>query len=223
MCLSSIAAYFSQRMSSLQTTLSRPVPQPRAGWLGALDTFIGPRASPAELLLQFIPTLIFAFCLTYRASYLHLLHSNVQYILFVILAIDLPGGVLTNSTQACKRWYHRPGQSARQHLTFAAMHVLHILLVAIFFRAGHFSFFVLASMLLMASAVVIVNTPLYLKNVVAMLVLMIAIFTDLYVLKPTPALEWFVPLLFLKICVEHLVPEITSVSEMQQDASTPLI
>lgn len=210
-------------MSSAQTSSTTSTLAPRGGWLGALDTFIGPHASVAELLIQFIPTLIFALCLTYRAYHYALLHSPLQYILFILLVVDMCGGVLTNSTHACKRWYHRPGRSTLQHLTFVAMHVLHILIVTVFFRASDFSFFVLASLLLMVSALVIVNSPLYLKNVVATLALLIAIFTDLYVWKPTPKLEWFIPLLFLKICVAHLVPQMASTTEVQHDVSTPLI
>lgn len=110
-----------------------------------------------------------------------------------------------------------------QHLTFVAMHILHVLIVAVFFRASGFSFFVFASLMLMASALVIVYTPLYLKNVVAMLTLLIAILFDLYMWGPAPAIEWFIPLLFLKICVAHLVPEMTSTLEVQHDVSTPLI
>ncbi|MGC5615144.1 hypothetical protein [Georgenia sp. Z1491] len=46
-----------------------------------------------------------------------------------VLAADLVGGAYVNNTLACSRWYARPGQGDREHLTFAAWHV-HPALVA---------------------------------------------------------------------------------------------
>ncbi|WNG80616.1 hypothetical protein C6A86_020705 [Mycobacterium sp. ITM-2016-00316] len=39
------------------------------------------------------------------------------------LAVDLWGGAWANNTRACARWYERPGQTNRDHLTFAAAHL----------------------------------------------------------------------------------------------------
>jgi hypothetical protein len=40
-----------------------------------------------------------------------------------VLAADLWGGVWANNTNACARWYERPGQSTGGHLAFAALHL----------------------------------------------------------------------------------------------------
>lgn len=47
-----------------------------------------------------------------------------------LTAIDLWGGAWVNNTRACVRWYERPGQGAREHLGFAALHLLHPALIA---------------------------------------------------------------------------------------------
>lgn len=40
-----------------------------------------------------------------------------------ILGADLVGGAYVNNTKACARWYERPGQEAKHHLGFAALHM----------------------------------------------------------------------------------------------------
>ncbi|PXF48968.1 hypothetical protein BWQ96_01310 [Gracilariopsis chorda] len=209
--------------SSASRPPSPPSPKPRPGPLGVLDSFIGPDATAAELFVQFVPTVCFALVLSYRAFQASFLHSGLRAVVFVLLAIDLPGGVLTNSTRASKRWYHRQGRSAAHHLLFVLPHTLHILAVALLFRAYDWTFFATASLSLLFGAALVLSVPLYLKNVVGMLVVLVAVFEDLYVWKPTPFLEWFVPLLFLKICVAHLVPEQTTVPSQQSEAAIPLL
>lgn len=118
--------------------------QPRSGWLGQLDRFIGPGATPAELILQLAPSLCAAISAPLYASTLPVAWSPWQLGLIAILGFDLVGGVLTNATSAAKRWYHRPGQGWRQHLTFVSVHLFHIGLVAILFR-GADGFFLRAS------------------------------------------------------------------------------
>ncbi|MFZ0613588.1 MAG: hypothetical protein WAM73_15220 [Desulfobacterales bacterium] len=51
-----------------------------------------------------------------------------------MLAFDIVGGVTTNATSSAKRWYHRSGQTALNHMGFIALHLLHIFLVAWLFR-----------------------------------------------------------------------------------------
>jgi hypothetical protein len=51
-----------------------------------------------------------------------------------LLALDLWGGAWANNTEACARWYERPGQGNAQHYGFAALHV-HPALIAWLDRA----------------------------------------------------------------------------------------
>lgn len=176
-----------------------------------LSAFFGPGATSFELALQLIPALIFATVLLLRAVHLALFASIAKYILFFIFVVDVTGGVLTNSTVACKLWYHRPAHSQADRFIFTIVHSIHILIAAVFFRgSGEWAFFVQATLLLVGASVVVMFTPQYLKYTMGLVFVMVAIFTDLYVWTPTKGLEWFIPLMFLKICAGYHVPIVTS-------------
>ena len=183
------------------------LPQPREGLIGQLDRLIGPGATNAELCLQLIPAVIAAVAAPIYASTLPVQETPLQLGLIAVLAFDLVGGVLTNATAAAKRWYHRPGQEWRQHLAFVVVHVLHIFLVAWLFRGGDWGFLLGVSGYLLGAAVVIVRSPLYLQRPIAVGLYGIALLGDCYLVLPTPGLEWFLPLFFLKLLVSHLLKE----------------
>ncbi|MEM6449546.1 MAG: hypothetical protein AAF703_04435 [Cyanobacteria bacterium P01_D01_bin.105] len=186
---------------------TRSIVVPRSGWKGQLDRFVGPGATPAELLLQLFPSFIAVIAAPLYASTLSVALSAWQLSLIAILAFDLVGGVLTNATAAAKRWYHRPGQGWRQHLAFVGVHLFHIGLVAWLFRGADGLFFVSVSNYLLLASGLIVASPLYLQRPVALGLYGLALLGDRYLFAPTPGLEWFLPLFFLKLLVSHLLKE----------------
>lgn len=180
---------------------------PRPGWLGLIDRFIGPGATPAEMWLQFVPAVIAAIAAPLYALTLPHDWTPLQLGLIAVLGFDCIGGVLTNATTTAKRWYHRPGQGWRQHLAFVSLHIVHIGLVALLFRGGDWSFFAAVSSYLLVAAIAIVRSPLYLQRPVALGLYGLALLGDRYLLSPTLGLEWFVPFLMLKLLVSHLLAE----------------
>lgn len=180
---------------------------PRSGLKGLLDRLTGPGATPAELVLQFVPTLVAAIAAPTYALSLPVQWTPLQLGLITLLSFDLVGGVLTNATSTAKRWYHRPGQGWQQHLAFVSIHVVHILLVALLFRRGDWGFFLGISSYLLAASVLILRFPLYLQRPVALGLYGFALLGDRYLFTPTLGLEWFLPLFFLKILVSHLLRE----------------
>ncbi|MEO0759270.1 MAG: hypothetical protein AAFY78_20625 [Cyanobacteria bacterium J06648_16] len=86
------------------------IPAPREGWKGQLDRFIGPGATPAEMVLQLVPSVGAAITAPLYALTLPTDWTLWQVGVIAVLGFDLVGGVLTNATAAAKRWYHRPGQ-----------------------------------------------------------------------------------------------------------------
>lgn len=180
---------------------------PRSGWQGQLDRLIGPGATRVELVLQLVPSVSAAIAAPLYASSLPLDFSPLQLGLIALLGFDLVGGVLTNATTAAKRWYHRPGQGWRQHLTFVGVHVLHIGLVAWLLRGADGLFFAGVSSYLLLAAGLILASPLYLQRPVALGLYGLALLCDRYCFTPTPGLEWFLPLFFLKLLVSHLLHE----------------
>ena len=185
-------------------------PVPRKGWRGSLDSFIGPGATTAEVWFQFSAAILVALaCLSVYAETTD--HSSWKlYVTVLLLAFDLIGGVVTNSTSAAKRWYHRAGQGFVEHMNFIALHAIQIASVAFLFAYEHpwFYFGTIYGLLLLSSAVVL-KVPLYLQRPVAMALVAASIpFSMSRQLVPrTPGLEWFIPLLFLKLLVAHLTVE----------------
>jgi hypothetical protein len=127
--------------------------------------------------------------------------------LIAILGFDLVGGVLTNATAAAKRWYHRPGQGWQQHMGFVGVHLVHIGLVALLLRGGDGLFFAGVASYLLLAAGLILASPLYLQRPVALGLYGLALLGDRYLFAPTPGLEWFLPVFFLKLLVSHLLNE----------------
>ena len=182
-------------------------PPSRPGLPGWLDRITGTEATTPELLIQFVPSLIFAIAAPIYARTLAVDWTYLQLGLISLLAFDLLGGVLTNATSSAKRWFHRKGQTWQHHLGFVSIHLVHILLVALVFRDSDWSFFWVVSGYLMVSAIAILRTPLYLQRPLALGLYSLALLGNLYLFDPTTGLEWFLPLFFLKLLVSHLLYE----------------
>ena len=200
-------------MISMQDSVNRtPInkllpPAPRVGVLGALDRFIGPGATSAEVMVQLVPSVLAAIAAPAYALSLPIDWTPWQIGLIALFGFDLVGGVLTNATNTAKRWYHRPGQGWQQHLSFVAIHLFHIGAIALFFRGGDGLFFGGVSAYLLTAAGLILSVPLYLQRPVAVCLYGLSIVGSLDLLSPTPGLEWFLPLFFLKLLVSHLLHE----------------
>jgi hypothetical protein len=196
----------------------RNYPPPRRGILGALDRFIGPGATPAEIWLQFAPALLAGMAAPAYALLRHLGWSGGQLVVAGLLAFDLTGGIVTNATASAKRWYHRQGQGFGRHFAFIASHVIHIFVVAWLFRSLDWAFFTIASAYLVAAAAVILRTPRYLRRPAAFLLYGVALLLSIYILRPTPGLEWFLPFFYLKLLVSHILPGCSGISRQGEGA-----
>lgn len=204
-------------------TTTRPTPpEPRSGAWRFIDEFIGPGATKSELVLQLAP-LPFAFYFGWMSA------TSAGYgvgrsFAAAVLALDLIGGIATNSTNAAKRWYHRDGQGVANHMGFVVPHVGHIFLVAWLFRVGGTKWlwaFVVAMYLLVA-AMIICLVDRKIQRTVALLCFAIATWIDVSSGGAGRGVEWFVPLLFLKLLVAHLVDEIVFDEVGDVDEHTPI-
>lgn len=195
----------------MQERVEHPVnwtfPSPRSGFRGAIDRFIGPGATRAELWLQFAPAFVAALLAPAYALLMGHEWSLLLIMLSAVLAIDLVGGVITNATSAAKRWYHRAGEGTREHLQFAALHVVHVLLVAWLFRDADWTYFAVISSFLLIAVWLILSVPLYLQRPVAFALFGAGLLIGTYGFTATPGLEWFLPFFFMKVLVSHLVQE----------------
>jgi len=178
--------------------------QPRSGVRGALDRFIGPGATRTEIALELISALIGAAAMVMYAATNLPQWSTLQMIVAALFAFDLAGGVVTNATVSARRWYHRAGQGFTQHFIFVAMHVLHLIVVAALFRSGEWSYAVAWSILLLAATTIVLIAPQGLRRAIALGATVAALVINLYGFALTIGLEWFIPVLFLKLLVSHL-------------------
>ncbi|HEU4324175.1 MAG TPA: hypothetical protein VFS21_13575 [Roseiflexaceae bacterium] len=182
-------------------------PEPRKGLLGRWDAFVGPGATGAEEWVQLGGGLVLAglalacFAVRFPGE-----PSWAQMLCVVLLALDLSGGIITNATASAKRWYHRAGQGARQHLAFVLPHGLHLALLAGVFPEVGWGFALLFYGLLVAATLLILRTPLYLQRPVAF-ACFAAVLPLGALFAPPVGLEWAVPFLFLKLLIAHLLKE----------------
>ena len=183
-------------------------PPPRDGFDGALDRFVGPGATRAELVVQFVLGGLVG--LLALAAFLATRNGDTPWYALVVLgivAVDMGGGIATNATGAAKRWYHRAGQGRLQHLLFVAAHGAHLAVFAVIFVPDPWSWFGLAYAGLLAGALAVVLSPLYLQRPVALSLVAVAIVGSGVAPLAVDGLTWFLPLLALKLWVAHLLKE----------------
>lgn len=187
-------------------TRSTP-PPPRRGMAGIIDRLIGPGATKAELMLQFIIPVPAAIAAPLYASFTVGGWTPLQLFLCGVLAFDTVGGVITNATSTAKRWYHREGQRFTQHIAFVLLHLIHLLVVSWLYLSLDIIWFVISGGYLLLSATVVLTVPRYLQRPIALTAYTGALFIILYLLQWPEGMEWFLPLFYLKLLVSHLPEE----------------
>jgi hypothetical protein len=137
-----------------------------------------------------------------------------QYLVAGFLAFDVAGGIVANTLNSCKRFYHTPARaeelpSARwfkNHLFFSSFH-LHTLLVAWLFGSGDLLYGVFWYFFLLGGTFVVMRTELYLQRPISFLLIVLALLLNIYVIVPVPCFEWLVPAMMIKILYAHNVRE----------------
>ncbi len=183
-------------------------PTPRKGFVGQWDKFVGPGATSAEEWVQLICGVLLA--IGSIAIFFGQQADNPsiwQLLVVLFLAVDISGGIVTNATSAAKRWYFRPSQGFKAHFGFIALHGIHIGLIAALFTNNPLVYFVLFYGYLLLAALVILRMPLYLQRPVAFAFFAGAILLNQINLAGIQGLGWFIPLLFLKLLLAHLLKE----------------
>ncbi|MFE7098138.1 hypothetical protein [Streptomyces erythrochromogenes] len=194
--------------SDLQISWEIPATPP--GLAGRLERFMGPGKSRSENAVETVGLVGCALLLAAGVwnSGAARDWSTGQLVVVALAGLDLIGGVLTNATNAAKRWYHRADPTARRaRLLFVSAHLIHLAAMGLFVLDGDLDWTLGNAALLLGGAVAVEFAPVRLRRPVAMAVLMAAVLVNLFWLPVTTALAWFAPLFFLKLLVCHLVPE----------------
>ena len=133
--------------------------------------------------------------------------SVLQIAVASFLALDMIGGVLTNSLGSMKRFLHTDQKLELNWLAklvgskflFPAIHFQLFLVPLCFDIAWSYA-------IMMASILLVHYVPLYLQRPVAMLLVMLSIIAASLLPSPT-GLEWLAPLFIIKLVLSHGVRE----------------
>lgn len=188
-------------------TVSWTYPTARDGIAGAWDRLVGPGATRGENLLQSLAPLVACVAAAVLPLTAALDWPWWKAALAGLLAADMVGGVVTNSKNTAKRWYHRSGQTARHHLGFVALYLVQIALVGLLFRESDWMFVAGCYGAVLAGSAAIVFSPIDLQRPVALSLYVSTLAASLYWVTPTLGMEWFLPTFFLKLFVAHLPME----------------
>lgn len=183
-------------------------PEPRAGWMGTWDRFVGPGATTSELFLAGVAATVAAIVVSAYAGLNDLGWAWHQHLVAIIIAFDLVGGVVTNATPSAKRWYHRKGQGPRELFRFVAGHAIQVAAIAFVFQeTGALVYFLWVYLYVLLASAATLLAPIKLQRSVALLAVCGAVMLADWVLPSTPGLEWFLPVLTLKLVVSHATRE----------------
>ena len=184
------------------------------GYSGTPDGFFGTGATAAEQTIVWVFGLLGTGILGWVVWTHSIPWTWWQFAVAALLALDVLGGVVANALNSCKRFYHSPVKPeetgftglAKNHFVFTAFHV-HTVIVGVLFGKLDFGYGFFWYFALLASTVVVLRLPLYLRRPAALGIIMLAVLVNLYIFHPVIGFEWLVPALFLKIVYGHVVQE----------------
>ena len=177
---------------------------PRTGVRGLWDRLVGPQSTRTENGLTLGYSVVFCTGLLLYTTIAQPDWSPLQRAVVVLVAFDIAGGIIANTTVSETRWWHRPTQTRRDHLQFVVGH-LHPFVLAWLFVGLTWADAAVIYGFLVCGAVVILAVPDDLGRPVAMGVFSAGLLVALYVVAVPHGLEWFVPFFYLKLLSGHLV------------------
>ncbi len=181
---------------------------------GEPDPLFGTGATRAEKRLVWTVGLFTALLYGYLYARGDLNWARWQYLVAGVIALDVGGGVVANSLNACKRFYHSPARAddpawvrwLKRPMVFVLLHV-HPLVVPLLYDDEAWGTGLFWYGMLVISGLVVLGVPLYLRRPVAMALTLGAVLINGYGVPLSPGFAWLLPALFLKIVYGHLVRE----------------
>ena len=178
----------------------------RPGLPGVWDLIAGPGADEVEngLIVAALiagPGLAIAWARAAGANW-----SWWQWLVLMVLASELFGGMAANSLAPAKQWHHRAGQGMGTHYTFAALHIHPLLLsIAVPLAMPMRAALIIYGLLLFGAGVMLAS-PDRLRGGLAVLYSLVAIALCSIWLPLVSPVGWLAPALYLKVLVAYLVP-----------------
>lgn len=177
---------------------------PRSGPAGYWDRLVGPTATAAEQTLTVAFATLAAAIVWGHAVATDLGWSWLQLAVVTVFVFDVAGGITANATASGRRWWHRPELSDRDHFLFVAAHLHPFVLAALFAGVTWIGAAIIYGYLLLATVIVLRVDP-SIRRASALALFGLWLLAASYVSITPVGLEWFVPLLYLKLLVSHLL------------------
>ncbi len=181
---------------------------------GKPDAIFGTGATRAERALANIVGLIGASGITALALGLNAHWNWAQYVVAVLLAFDVVGGVVANGLNSAKRDHFGPNgerpetlgiKIVRRPILFTALH-LHPILVALVFAPTLWWWGVIWYLFTLAGTIAVHRSALYLQRPIALAFCAIAGLAAFFM--PAPGLwAWLPVMLTMKLVLAHAVQE----------------
>lgn len=139
--------------------------------------------------------------------------SVLQIVVLAVLALDIVGGVIANSTRSTNTWYRERSLGAQ--FLFLAVHAFHPLVAVLVLDPGNWLYFgfVYLYMLATASVVLMLARTDY-QRPVAYGLYIVGLILALYLLNPAPAIVWLAPVYFTKLIVCFAVDHYGAVAKL---------
>lgn len=189
------------------TKIDWEYPEQGSGTSRVISELIGPGATRAEIALVLFAGILGGCSLVLYQYFAALGWNLLQIIVGAFVTFDIAGGVIANSTSTAKRWYHRKEQGFKQHFGFVLVHFIHPLLITVFFTNFDWIFFITVYVYLIVSSLIVLESPLYLRRPIAVLMVSGAILVNTYIITLIPGFEWFFPIFMLKLVMGHILRE----------------
>ena len=139
------------------------VDEPRKGWKGKWDDFIGPGATLSENILIITLSILAALLQLLYVYIGHLGWNLLQIVVAMLLAADIAGGTIANFSNVLKRWYHREDQTFLNHFKFVLTHI-YPLIVGLLFRDWDWLYGIVLYAFLLISAIIVIAIGLFLLH-----------------------------------------------------------
>ncbi len=180
---------------------------------GKPDWLLGTGATAPERALVWSATAASVIALLAVAAAQQVAWTWWQWLVVLVLTVDVAGGVPANALSTAKRFYHSslpPGlpmvhRLVRSHVGFAALHV-HAFAVAAVIPDATLAWAAACYLVPVAGTVAVVAAPLYLRRPLAAGIVTLAVVAA-PLLDPPAGLVWLGPVLALKLVAAHAVRE----------------
>jgi hypothetical protein len=188
---------------------------PNIDWnyAGKPDALMGTGATRAEKIIAYLAGLIVPIALIVQGMRGVLVWTWWQWVIAILIGMDISSGAVANALNSCKRFYHSPTKPEeagyrllKNPILFTAIHI-YPFIVWILFEESSWLYGLVWYTILVFSSWVLTRLSLYLQRPVAVFIILLVIVVNLYVIQPIAGFEWLAPLLFIKLILGHGVRE----------------